>query len=75
MAEVEDKLDPEQRIRLESLAQAVLSLGAHTGRSVGDDAILNRAAKFERFIRQGHSPACEHRPAGTYARECQGCAA
>lgn len=47
----EDKLTQDQRIRLEALAQAVTSLGAHVGKSVIDRDVIYRARQFETFIR------------------------
>lgn len=50
---MEDKLTHDERLRLECVAQAVVSLGAPAGRSVGDDAIVRRAAQIEAYVREG----------------------
>ena len=52
----EDKLNPSERIRLEALAQAVISSGGATGRvSVAGD-IVRRAKAFETYIITGEVP-------------------
>ncbi len=45
-----DSLNPEERIRLEALAQAVNSLAGTMSSDVG---VLYRAEKFEQYIRYG----------------------
>jgi len=50
---IEDKLDTDQRIRLESLNQANQSL---VGSGAGESFILMRAEKFEKYIREGIDP-------------------
>ncbi len=48
----EDKLDPDQRIRLEALAQANATHGAPmTPRAINPEQVLTTAARYERFIR------------------------
>lgn len=47
----EDKLTPEQRLRLEALAQAIVSMGAAAGRPVATADVTARATAFEGFIR------------------------
>jgi hypothetical protein len=45
---IEDKLNQEQRIRLECLAQSVV---AHAVRPTGPSGILETAKKFEKFVK------------------------
>ena len=50
----EDKLTAEQRLRLEALAQAIVSMGAPAGRPVQTADVLARATAFAGFVR-GHA--------------------
>lgn len=51
MPDVEDKLDTEQRIRLEALNQAVhLNMGV----AISDEQIIMIARRFEHWIREGN---------------------
>lgn len=45
---IEDKLTRDERIRLESLAQAVASSGMH---QEGTETIIHKAKRFETYIR------------------------
>lgn len=54
---ITDNLNPDQRIRLESIAQANLTLGAMAGRTPSPEAVLTAAARYETFIRSGTAPA------------------
>lgn len=56
MADVEDKLDAHERIRLEALAQAVVASGATAGRVQAAGDIVRRAAVFEDYIIAGTVP-------------------
>jgi hypothetical protein len=47
----EDKLSGDQRLRLEALAQAIVSMGCAAGRPVATADVTARAAAFEGFIR------------------------
>jgi hypothetical protein len=57
MPDIEDKLSPIERIRLESLAQAVVSSGAAAGRIQATKDILLRAKAYEAFIVGGVVPS------------------
>lgn len=59
MADVEDKLLPPERLRLEALAQAIVSSGAAAGRVQTAADILYRAETFEQFIITGRVPPRE----------------
>lgn len=56
MADIEDKLLPTERLRLEALAQAVVASGAAAGRAQATGDILRRAAAFEGYIITGNVP-------------------
>lgn len=47
---LEDKLTPEQRVRLESLAQSI-ALNAHRGPS--SEKIISDAIRFEKYVVEG----------------------
>lgn len=59
MADFQDKLREPERIRLEALAQAIVSSGAAAGRVQTAADILYRAEVFENFIVTGAVPARE----------------
>lgn len=48
---LQDKLTQDQRIRLEAIAQAIVSLGAQVGRPVDDRRLTERATVLADFIR------------------------
>lgn len=50
---IEDKLNVVERIRLEALAQAVVSSGAAAGRVQTTEDILKRANRFADFVFKG----------------------
>lgn len=50
---IEDKLSGGERLRLECLAQAHLTLGAAAGRVASSEKVLEIAERYERFIRGG----------------------
>lgn len=52
----EDRLQAPERIRLEALAQAVVSSGAAAGRVQTSVDIVRRAKAFEEFIVSGQVP-------------------
>lgn len=47
----EDKLSHDERVRLECLAQAHLTLGAPAGRVATADKVVEVATRYERFLR------------------------
>lgn len=47
---IEDKLDKDQRIRLEALSQAI---GSYMGKPANTGQLVTRAASFETFIKDG----------------------
>lgn len=50
---MEDKLNHEERLRLECIAQAVAAEHAMVGR--GSQGIIARAAEFEKYVRTGET--------------------
>lgn len=48
---IEDKLDQDQRIRLECLAQANIAAGLMPDKTA--TSVINVAKKFEKFIKEG----------------------
>lgn len=51
----DDVLEHDERLRLEALAQAIISSGCAAGRPVQTSEVIVRAARFEEFIREGRS--------------------
>lgn len=50
---IEDKLTADQRLRLECLAQANVLVGSQVARRQSSELVLEVAADFERFVREG----------------------